>query len=194
METKNYGHLSRQLKEVRDRLWASELPSIRFETGYLDFLIGEFNRNERIVNALESIGVNLDETDICALELLAKDPNYSEYRTELYEDFNKQTAHVQDAERDHEQGQATEALAAAGFALDDEDGETWTKERVTVKVECIHPAESRYRWEYYNGHICEIGVSGEFHRLLKLITPVDSDFACGGSPSGEPCKTTENSK
>lgn len=163
------GVLSGQLKEVRDRAAALFNMIGVYDMPIIDSLIPEINRLERICCALESIGVNLDETDIEALELLAKDPNYSEYRTELYEEFNKHTGHVQDTERDHEQDQATESLAAAGFVLDDEDGETWTKERTTVKIECIHPAESRYRWEYYNGHICEIGVSGEFHRLMALI-------------------------
>jgi hypothetical protein len=163
--SENYGHLSRQLEREATVLHMRSQP---MAAESIRSAIPEINRLERIVSALESIGVNLDETDISALELLASDPNYSQYRAEFYEEINTRVRNVQEIERDHEQEQAIESLATSGFVLNDEE-ETWTRGGETVKVTCDHPAESAYKWEYYNGHICEIGVSGEFHRLLALI-------------------------
>lgn len=92
-------------------------------------------------------------------------------------------------ESEREQENAVEVLTKAGFVLDDEDGETWTKEGVMVKIECVHPSESKYKWEYdgpsslpetrdthdflkahYGTGGIHFGVSGEFHRLLALIS------------------------
>jgi hypothetical protein len=138
-----------------------------------------YSRLERIVSALESIGVNLDEEDIHGLELLRDDQGERDEcrfeREKLVGSFNAASAEAREMANEHEQEIAIEALTASGFVLDDEDGETWTKDGVTVKIECIHPGESKYKWEYENpthteSHLRFVcGVSGEFHRLLALI-------------------------
>lgn len=185
METTNYGHLSRQLKDVFDRSVARDAAAGGYDFGVksdlstIGFLIGEFSRLERIVSALESIGVSLDESDIEALEGIARAlaGSASDMRTSIREALNQATNEWMEESREAEQESAVAALTNAGFVLDDEDGETWTKEGVTVKIECVHPAESRYKWEYEMRDsrpgkltVMDFGVSGEFHRLLALIS------------------------
>lgn len=129
METTNYGHLSRQLKQATERIatlgpkseyivsaphseeikaklkldglnqnyvhssMAGELRGVcmvaMWEVPTLESLIPEINRLERIVSALESIGVNLDEEDIVALERIASgsatDPDRDELRQSIAE-------------------------------------------------------------------------------------------------------------
>lgn len=185
MQNGEYGHLSRQLKEVFDRFVARDAASGGYDSGVksdlstIGFLIPEINRLERIVSALESIGVNLDEEDIQALEGIAairgSGPLHDYTLGTIAEHLNNAIGDWQEATREEEQENAVEALVAAGFVLDDEDGETWTKDGVTVKIECVHPAESRYKWECLHdtnnpiGTGVSSGVSGEFHRLLALI-------------------------
>ncbi len=203
METTNYGRISGELirllqpiidAESEDRqleAWvqedheeASQLLMGRIMTSgrqaqYLSRYAPDINRLERIVSALESIGVNLDEEDIQGLELLrdtqgddGADPSRWE-RDKLVESFNAATTDAREMEREREQENAVEVLTQAGFVLDDEDGETWTKDGVTVKIECVHPAESKYKWEWETDSPSlrgEIGISGEFHRLLALIS------------------------
>ena len=130
-------------------------------------------RLERIVSALESIGVNLDEEDIVALEGIAR--NYGEpNRDDLRDALNTATTEWREEQRENEQAHAIEALIAAGFALDDLDGETWTRGDLRVTIECVHPAESMYRWEAagcaQNQYAyIDSGKSGDFHRLIHLI-------------------------
>lgn len=175
METTNYGHLSQSLKTALTIVCAGSTPTC------CDWIIPQTNRLERIVSALESIGVNLDETDIEALEVLAGNGRheYGMMREDLAEAINNSIGEVQEESREREQEQAIEALAVAGFVLDDEDGETWTRDDVTVKIEYVHPAESTYRWEYHKWDSIHggpgfnkqftIGKSGDFHRLMALI-------------------------
>lgn len=147
------------------------------------YTIHEIDRMRRIVSALESIGVNLDEDGIYGLELLANraglDDNFRLEREAACHAFNAAISECLEESREREQEQAIEALAIAGFVLDDEDGETWTRDDVTVKIECVHPAESTYRWEYHKWDSIHggpgfnkqftIGKSGDFHRLMALI-------------------------
>lgn len=189
MDTVNYGQLSRQLKEVRDRMaigrTAFEL--LGGDIGTLDALIPEINRLERIERALESIGVNLDEEDIRALELLSGKDDYGFERKKLRLEINATIGDIQDSERELEQEQALEALAKAGFVLNDDDGETWTKDNVTIKIELIDGSKCQYRWAYESPRNMDSGLSGEFHRLLALIgQSVSSDSSEGsGTPKKE---------
>ncbi len=155
METTNYGHLSRQLKES-------------YDSAEIAHLIPEINRLERIVSALESIGVNLDETDIVALEQLAKDGNGYE---RMGSSINQTIDEWQHESRDQEAWDTEEVLRKSGFVVNDEDEETWVRDGVTVKIECAHLAESKYKWSIeQDGGGFDSGVSGEFHRLLALIS------------------------
>lgn len=169
-EIANYGYLSRQLTEGANRAAAN---AFVFSAGSIRSIAGEVGRLERIVSALESIGVNLDETDVEALERIVSAGEYSGYASQIRDEINTSIASVLEESREREQEQATEALAAAGFVVDDEDGETWTRDDVTVKIECAHPAESTYRWEYMPragyGLNDQFGKSGDFHRLMALI-------------------------
>lgn len=196
METTNYGHLSRNLKESLERLtlcvppYAGHAPT---EASSMGWLIPEINRLERIVSALESIGVNLDEEDIEALEGIASDLT-SGHREDMRESLNEWIGDWQQLAREREQQNAIDIMTSAGFVLNDEDGETWTRGNETVKLELTNGRESRYSWTYGFYHEdddidADYGVSGEFHRLLKLITPDNSDSACGGAPPS-PLATT----
>ena len=200
MDTVNYGHLSRQLKEIRDRICTGPV-AVRVihasDIWAIESLIPEINRLERIERALESIGVNLDEEDITALELLAGKDDYGFDRNKLRSEINATIGDIQDSERELEQEQALEALAKSGFVLNDDDGETWTKDNVTVKIELIDGSKCQYRWEYESGPEDDFpglndfrpirsasGLSGEFHRLLALIgQSVSSDSPEGSGTS-----------
>ncbi len=137
--------------------------------------VEDMRRNQRIVSALESIGVNLDETDIEALESLASSDSYRLERDDFRTFVNNATNGIIEDGREREQEQAIDALTKVGFVLDDEDGETWTRRAEKVKIECTHPAESTYKWSYdtYQGmlepYVFDEGKSGDFHRLLALI-------------------------
>ena len=200
MDTVNYGHLSRQLKEVLDRTNARALtyPILAAsDSETLRSLIPEIGRLERIERALTAIGVNIDEEDIGALELLTVDQSYGYERNKFRSEFNALIGDIQDSEREAEQEQALEALAKAGFVLNDDDGETWTKDNVTVKIELIDGSKCQYRWEYESGPEDDFpglndfrpirsasGLSGEFHRLLALIgQSVSSDSSEGSGTS-----------
>lgn len=183
--SENYGHLSRQLKECRDRM---AVVITRGDASTLDFLAPEINRLERIVSALESIGVNLDETDIEALERIASGAATDPDRGMLRDSINEAIREDQEFWREHEQQSAIEALTAAGFVLNDEDGETWTRDNEMVQIELTNGRESRYKWGYaetesHKGLSLatgqpatmtrlirgDSGVSGEFSRLISLI-------------------------
>lgn len=177
METTNYGHLSRQLEDIRNRLAVGKTPFelLCSEFGSLNFLVPEINRLERIVSALESIGVNLDEEDIQGLEWIAELNRTHSERSFLRDHLNRAIRESQWDRRETEHKEAIDALTTAGFVLNDEDG-TWNKDGVTVKIELTNGRESRYKWEYERHDpkgvwqsIHNSGVSGEFHRLLKLI-------------------------
>jgi hypothetical protein len=147
--------------------------------------IEDIHRLERIVNALESIGVNLDEEDIGAMEGIAAGGACAG-RDDIRQKFNGALASWQAESRELEQESAIEALARAGFVLDAEDGETWTRgEGETVNIELVNGRESRYKWEYETndalaGPSLDTGVSGEFHRLLVLIGAGGSEDAATG--------------
>lgn len=220
MDTVNYGHLSRQLKEFADQITthagrpdeirtladanadgygkdgfreypimfgglAADCMKLKWEVALpLEHVFSAVNRLERIERALDSIGVNLDEEDIAALEIMANDDDYRRERTELRTAFNLSVGDIQDSEREAEQEQALEALAKAGFVLNDDDDETWTKDNVTVKIELIDGSKCQYRWEYESPRNMDSGLSGEFHRLLALIgQSVSSDSSEGSGTS-----------
>lgn len=181
--SENYGHLSRQLKEVFDRSVARDAASAGYDFGVksdlaaIGFLIPEINRLERIVHALESIGVNLDKEDIVALEWIAEEygTTHSD-RSWLRDHLNKAIGEAAADMRHTEQKEAIEALARAGFVMNEDDGETWTRNDERVTIELANGRESRYRWTYEsqdNGthplYKTDSGVSGDFHRLLALI-------------------------
>lgn len=162
----------------------------------VDHIVPAEREAERLVTILEGLDIELDEESLAALEALIR--NQDEYRSEiraLSGAFQKAVRETIINERELEQQNATEALASAGFVLNDEDGETWARESERVLIELTNGRESRYRWGYSSEAtgISDHGVSGEFHRLLRLITPVNSDPACGVSPSGEPCTTPKDS-
>ncbi len=132
---------------------------------------------ERLVTILEGLDIDLNEDSLTALEAMIK--NQDEYRSEiraLSGAFQQAIRETIITERELEQQNATEALTAAGFALNDEDGETWTRGRDWAKIELTNGRESRYRWSYENNGASDdeisndSGVSGEFHRLLALIS------------------------
>ena len=97
-------------------------------------------------------------------------------RNLMREAINSATHEWQEEAREQEQERAIDALTAAGFVLDDEDGETWTRGPERAVIEILLPAESTYRWSYEsqdNGthplYRYEEGKSGDFHRLIALI-------------------------
>ncbi len=136
--------------------------------------------HERLVTILEGLDIDLDEEALAALEVLAKNSHdYKSERRELASAINKAIRETQESERQIEQDDATEKLAAAGFVLDDEH-EAWNRNREQVRIELTNGRESRYKWEYETSeplHQIETGISGDFARLLALITPSQSASA-----------------
>lgn len=130
--------------------------------------------HERLITIFEGLDIDLDEEALTALEVLAKNSHdYKSERRELASAINKAVREALQSERDIEQDDATEKLAAAGFVLDDEH-EAWDRGREQVRIELTNGRESRYKWEYETSepiHRIETGISGGFARLLALITP-----------------------
>ena len=142
-----------------------------------DHIVPAEREAERLMAILEGLDIDLNEESLSALEAMIK--NQDEYRSEiraLSGAFQKAVCETQVTERELEQQNATEALTAAGFVLNDEDGETWQNDSLNLRVtiELTNGHESRYKWEVAGceqnqyAHV-DSGVSGEFHRLLALI-------------------------
>jgi hypothetical protein len=150
-----------------------------------DHIVPAEREAERLVAIFENLGLDLDEETLATLELMGKDKTYRSEARGIVSAITRQVADVQYSERDYEQQNATEVLARAGFVVDDE-GETWTRGKVWVKIELANGRESRYRWTYENNDASDdetsndSGVSGEFHRLLVLIGAGGSEDASTG--------------
>jgi hypothetical protein len=129
----------------------------------------------RFVSILESLGIDIDEETLSALELIGKDTTYRDHMRDIRSAVNKAISDVQWTERDYEHDQAGEALKTAGFTVD-EDGETWTRGEERVSITLENGREARYAWGYESkdngtvpGYKTDEGKSGEFHRLIALI-------------------------
>lgn len=152
--------------------------------------------HERLVAIFEALEIDLDEETLAALEMIGKDSAYRDHKRDIRAAVSKAVNDTQWCERDYEHGQATEALVAAGFAINDE-GECFTRGSERVTVTLVNGLEAWYAWTYEshdNGthplYKADSGKSGEFFRLLELIAPKqETASACGGTPSGEPCGT-----
>lgn len=145
--------------------------------------------HERLISIFEGLDIDLDESALAALELMNKrtwgkydsgnvydNSPYRSERSALSAAFSKAIADVQESEREFEYEQAMEALEKTGFVLDEET-EEWRRgvERVTVGRQYKNHV-SAYPWTYdgfdLNGvGVGDSGTSGDFHRLLALITP-----------------------
>lgn len=150
--------------------------------------------HERLVTIFEALEIDLDEEALVALEMIGKDSAYRDHKRDIRAAVSKAVNDTQWCERDYEHDQATEALVAAGFAINDE-GECFTRGSERVTVTLVNGREARYAWTYEshdNGahplYKADSGKSGEFFRLMKLIALKQEPVpACGGTPSGEPC-------
>ena len=132
----------------------------------------------RLISILEALDIDLDEETLSTLELIGRDQTYKEARRDIRNAINKAVNDTQWCERDYEHDQAIDALAAAGFVVDD-DGEVWTRGDESVTVTLVSGRDARYEWTYDSdpsaAHdtdpdaIIDSGKSGEFFRLLALI-------------------------
>ena len=140
---------------------------------------------ERLISILENIGVNLDEEDLVALELVAKrdyapqanmqsgvreTSPYRDQREAIARTVNRAISEVQEGERELEHDNATDALLKAGFVFD-EERDFFVRDNDCVTVTLVNGRECRYTWEFAAdlGATTETGKSGEFSRLLELI-------------------------
>ena len=138
---------------------------------------------ERLVSIFESLELNMDESDLVALELMGKrtwtghprpfeNSPYKSERHELSSAFNKAIAEVQESEREFEHEQATDALTAAGFVLN-EDNEEWERGTESVQITMMYKNHvTNYAWRMDRGGEVDSGNSGDFRRLMALITPL----------------------
>ena len=145
---------------------------------------------ERIGTIFENLGIDLDEETLVTLELIGKrtydarnyeNSPYKDQRREIERAISKAVADTQENEREYEHDQATDALIAAGFVHDEEnDCFERNDERVTITL--VNGRESRYMWELAGcaqnqyAYVAS-GKSGEFSRLLALITPKSVEVA-----------------
>lgn len=146
---------------------------------------------QRLISALENVGIDIDADTMRALELMGKKTYgkdhwetspYKYERRELTGHFSRIVNEVLFSERESEHDHATDTLTAGGFEYD-EDSDTFSRgaERVTITLESGR--ECRYSWVYEREtdvlHIdkSDAGKSGEFHRLLSLINPLADALA-----------------
>ena len=135
--------------------------------------------HERLIRIFEALDLDLDEETLATLELIGRQQGPTEYREQardIRRAISKAVTETQETERDFEHDQATDALIAAGFTYDEDDDFTRSTERVTITL--VNGRECRYEWQLENasGEI-DRGKSGEFSRLLALITPKSQEVA-----------------
>lgn len=132
----------------------------------MDHIEPEFTQFRRAHDALEGIGVDLDEETLKALELLSK-PEYRSERRQLADAFARAISAVKDSEAEVELQSAIDSLEAAGYKT--EDGWGWTCESTMSSVD-IETTKKIYVWIFkVAGHEVARGSTGDFPRLIDII-------------------------
>jgi hypothetical protein len=136
---------------------------------YLEQIRPEVAYMERLAAVCEGLGI--DEDNLPMLELLVKEGGYAgRYKheaSELAEKIRQTANEVYDDQRDREHDNAIEALEAAGFKENTDDGDLYERGNQTAIIQW---KGGEYQWRLeVDGVETLTGCSGEFSKLLEAV-------------------------